>query len=155
LIVRHHLGFVLANAGIDSSNVPGATRDEMVLLLPRDPDASARSLRERLVERFGVELAVIISDSFGRPWRRGVVNVAIGTAGLQSLIDRRGELDREGRMLEGTEVAIADAAAAATGLAMGEAAESCPAALLRGLNLGEAAGSAQDLLRPLEQDLFQ
>jgi coenzyme F420-0:L-glutamate ligase/coenzyme F420-1:gamma-L-glutamate ligase len=154
LIVRHRLGFVMANAGIDRSNLaPGA--GERVLLLPLDPDASAQALRASLAERLGSPCGLIISDSFGRPWRRGVVNVAIGAAGVPSLVNRRGEADRAGRRLEVTEVALADALAAAAGLLMGEAAESTPAVLVRGARLAGEAQPARVLLRPLAEDLFR
>jgi coenzyme F420-0:L-glutamate ligase / coenzyme F420-1:gamma-L-glutamate ligase len=159
LIVRHRLGFVMANAGVDRSNVPAARAGQRprasALLLPRDPDASAAQLRRRLMERYGAPIGVIVSDSFGRPWRRGVQNVALGSAGLPSLIDRRGERDRGGRVLEVTEVAFADAIAAAAGLVMGEASESTPVVLARGLdwNAPECPGSA--LLRPKAEDLFR
>jgi coenzyme F420-0:L-glutamate ligase / coenzyme F420-1:gamma-L-glutamate ligase len=158
LIVRHRLGFVMANAGVDRSNVPaapaaGGAARERVLLLPRDPDGSAAKLRQRLLERFGVPLGVIISDSFGRPWRRGVVNVALGSAGVPALIDRRG--DRNGRALEVTEVAFADAVAAAAALVMGEAAESTPLVLARGLAWSAPERTARTLLRPKEEDLFR
>ena len=153
LIVRHRLGFVMANAGVDRSNVAVDQAGE-VLLLPRDPDAAASALREALAARLGVRFGVIVSDSFGRPWRRGVVNVALGVAGLPALIDRRGEADRHGRRLEVTEVAFADAVAAAAALIMGEAAEGTPAVLARGLtwDAPERAGNA--LLRPVAEDLF-
>jgi coenzyme F420-0:L-glutamate ligase/coenzyme F420-1:gamma-L-glutamate ligase len=154
LIVRHRLGFVMANAGIDRSNLaPGA--GERVLLLPLDPDASAQTLRASLAQRLGSACGLIISDSFGRPWRRGVVNVAIGAAGVPSLLNRRGEADRAGRRLEVTEVALADALAAAAGLLMGEAAESTPAVLVRGARLTGAEQPARELLRPLAEDLFR
>ena len=152
LIARHRLGFVLANAGIDRSNVPGEDR---VLLLPLDPDGSAEALRVGLVARLGVALGVVISDSFGRPWRNGVVNVAIGAAGVASLWDRRGEADRNGRVLEMTEVAHADALAAAAGMVMGEGAEGCPAALVRGAHAPAPPRPASSLVRPLEKDLFR
>lgn len=175
LIVRHRLGFVMANAGVDRSNVPraGATAvsgvptvsglpgvpsvpaRERALLLPRDPAASAAALRRRLMERFGVPIAVIVSDSFGRPWRRGVTNVALGSAGLPALIDRRGERDRDGRTLEMTEVAFADAIAAAAGLVMGEGAEGTPVVLARGLEWGAPEREASALLRPKAEDLFR
>ncbi len=152
LIVRHRLGFVLAQAGIDRSNVPG---DERVLLLPVDPDASAQTLRSALRARFGVEVGVVITDSFGRPWRLGTTNVALGAAGVPALWDRRGERDRQGRALESTLVAWADAIAAAAGLLMGEAAESVPAVLVRGLACPAAPSPARSLVRPLEEDLFR
>ncbi len=157
LIVRHRLGMVMANAGIDRSNVPKrADGREQVLLLPVDPDASARTIRQALLAGagFGDLLGVVISDSFGRPWRLGVTNVAIGVAGLPALLDRRGEADREGRLLEMTEVAFADAVAAAAALAMGEAAESTPLVLVRGLTWQASTQTAAQLLRPLAQDLF-
>jgi coenzyme F420-0:L-glutamate ligase / coenzyme F420-1:gamma-L-glutamate ligase len=155
LIVRHKLGFVMANAGIDRSNVAPAHAPQQVLLLPRDPDATAAALHERLRQHFGVAPGVIISDSFGRPWRLGVVNVALGAAGIATLINRRGAPDRAGRCLEVTEVAAGDALAAAAGLVMGEAAEGIPAVLIRGFSTEAAASRAQALIRPLEEDLFR
>lgn len=155
LIVRHRLGFVMANAGIDCSNVPSAPGEDRVLLLPRDPDRSAAVLRDDLYRLLGIDLAVVISDSFGRPWRNGVVNVALGAAGLPALIDRRGERDRQGRALEVTQVAFADAIAAAAGLVMGEADEGVPAVLLRGLSWSGPDRAASALVRPLSEDLFR
>lgn len=163
LIVRHRLGFVMANAGIDRSNVPGdgdgsASGDgdaERVLLLPLAPDRSAEALRERLLQRAGVRPGVIVSDSFGRPWRNGVVNVALGAAGVPSLIDRRGEPDRQGRRLEVTQVAFADAVCAGAALAMGEGAEGLPVVIVDGLRPRAPLCGAGALIRPLEQDLFQ
>jgi coenzyme F420-0:L-glutamate ligase/coenzyme F420-1:gamma-L-glutamate ligase len=152
LIVRHRLGYVMANAGIDRSNVGGNHR---VLLLPADPDGSAEALRASLLERYGFEIGVIISDSFGRPWRKGVTNVALGAAGVPALLDRRGEPDRNGRRLEVTEVALADQLASAAGLLMGEGAESRPAVLIGGLILAAAPVPAARLIRPLEEDLFR
>lgn len=154
LIVRHRLGFVMANAGIDRSNVPGAAQGR-VLLLPVDPDASAERLRTELVRRWQVPIAVLISDSFGRAWRNGVVNVAIGAAGLPSIIDRRGEYDREGRALEMTEVGLADAAAAGAALVMGEASEGTPVVIARGLQWTATERNAAALLRSKDQDLFR
>ncbi|GAN00299.1 coenzyme F420-0:L-glutamate ligase [alpha proteobacterium U9-1i] len=154
LITRHKLGLVMANAGIDRSNV-GAGRDDTVLLLPEDPDASAAGLASHLATRFGVSPAILITDSFGRPWRQGVVNVGIGAWGLPSLDDRRGEADRQGRKLEVTQIAYADLIASAAGLAMGEAAEGVPAALVRGLDLKGAANPATSLVRVLDEDLFR
>ncbi len=151
LIVRHRLGLVMAQAGIDRSNLPAGER---LLLLPEDPDASAGRLRRQLARRLGVAPGVIISDSFGRPWRLGTVNVAIGVAGLPALWDRRGELDRHGRVLEATVIAWADAVAAGAGLAMGEAAEGFPVVLARGPLPPVPAGAARDLLRPGKEDLF-
>ena len=155
LIVRHRLGYVMANAGIDRSNVRSPAGEERVLLLPQDADASAASLREGLRKKIGLDLGIIVSDSFGRPWRNGVVNVALGAAGLPALIDRRGEADLYGRAMEVTQVAIADAVAAAAGLAMGEAAEGLPAILVRGLVTTAPHCAVQALIRPLAEDLFR
>ena len=152
LIVRHRLGYVMANAGIDRSNVGG---HERVLLLPRDPDASAAALRSALEQRHGIELGVIICDSFGRPWRKGITHVALGAAGLPSLIDRRGEPDRNGRRLEVTEVALADQLASAAGLLMGEGAEGLPAVWIGEMAWPGAHLPARSLIRPLEEDLFR
>lgn len=154
LIVRHRLGYVMANAGVDRSNVPGAAEDR-VLLLPENPDASAARLRNELTTRWQVPIAVVISDSFGRAWRNGVVNVALGAAGLPSILDRRGEYDREGRALEMTEVALADAIASGAALVMGEANEGAPVVMARGLEWTATERNAAALLRPLEQDLFR
>ena len=155
LIVRHRLGFVMANAGIDRSNLDASAGGERVLLLPEDPDRSAATLREALGKRFGVAPGIIISDSFGRAWRRGVINIALGAAGFAALVNRRGERDRAGRPLEVTEVALADALAAAAGLLMGEAGEGLPAVLIRGLELNAAPNAARTLIRPLDEDLFR
>lgn len=155
LIVRHRLGFVMANAGIDRSNVPHTAGDEPVLLLPKDPDGSAACLQAGFQALCGGPYGVVISDSFGRPWRNGVVNVALGAAGLPALIDRRGEVDREGRKLEMTQVAFADLIASAAGLVMGEGSEGCPAALIRGLEWQAPACGAARLVRPVSEDLFR
>jgi coenzyme F420-0:L-glutamate ligase / coenzyme F420-1:gamma-L-glutamate ligase len=155
LIVRHRLGHVMANAGIDRSNLVPDDAAPSALLLPVDPDASAAGLRRGLEARFGVAPGVVVSDSFGRAWRIGTVNVAIGVAGLPAVIDRRGEGDRHGRILEATEIAFADAVAAAAGLAMGEAAEGTPAVLVRGMDWPETAQPTSALLRPMKQDLFR
>lgn len=152
LITRHRLGLVMAQAGVDRSNVVGT---ELALLLPMDPDHSAAAIRATVQRRLGLAVGVIISDSFGRPWRRGTTNVAIGVAGTGALWDRRGELDRNGRRMEVTQVAWADAAAAAAGLVMGEGAEGTPVVMLRGLVAHTAEGQARDLIRPLEEDMFQ
>ena len=155
LIARHRCGWVMANAGIDQSNL-GPGRADQVLLLPLDADASAARLAEALEARLGADLPVVVSDSFGRPWRNGVVNVALGASRLPSLIDRRGTLDRDGRRLEVTQIALADMVATAAGLVMGEGAEGIPAALVRGLVYDDApAVPASSLNRPVEQDLFQ
>jgi coenzyme F420-0:L-glutamate ligase/coenzyme F420-1:gamma-L-glutamate ligase len=154
LITRHRSGVVLANAGIDRSNLGSADGDS-ALLLPEDADQSARRLHEALAARWGSAPGVIVSDSFGRPWRMGVVNVAIGAWALPALIDRRGQRDRDGRPLEVTQIAFADLVASAAGLAMGEAAEGVPAALVRGLAPEGSACAAAALVRPLEEDLFR
>src|SRR5690606_30389764 len=125
LIVRHRLGLVMANAGIDRSNI-GEGDGERVLLLPIHPDASARALAQQL------GCGIVISDSFGRPWRMGVVAVGIGAADLPALHDQRGEQDRDGRPLEVTQVAVADLVASAAALVTGEGAEGVPAVLIRG-----------------------
>jgi coenzyme F420-0:L-glutamate ligase/coenzyme F420-1:gamma-L-glutamate ligase len=145
---RH--GFVCANAGVDASNVEAG----FLTLLPEDPDASAERLRADLSERLGADLAVVITDTFGRPWRRGVVNVAIGCAGIASLVDLRGTADHFGRELEATIVALADEVAAASGLAMGKA-ERVPAAVVRGVRHDGASVPVTELVRPPEEDLFR
>lgn len=155
LITRHRSGLVMANAGIDRSNL-GPGRDDAVLLLPIDADASAQRLCAALAAFWPEVPGVLVSDSFGRPWRYGVVNVAIGASGLPALIDRRGELDRDGRRLEVTQVALADMIASAAGLATGEGAESIPAVIVRGVpGIGVADAPATALVRPLAEDLFQ
>lgn len=154
LITRHRLGLVMANSGIDRSNL-GPNGEDRALLLPIDPDASARRIADGLERRTGVAIGVVISDSFGRPWRYGVVGVAIGSSGIPALIDRRGDLDRDGRVLEVTQIALGDMLATAAGLAAGEGAESIPAVLVRGYEVAAAETPARGLVRPLEEDLFQ
>ena len=154
IIVRHRLGFTSANAGIDRSNVGPGGGDE-VLLLPLDPDVSARRIREVIMGETGAAVGVVITDSHGRPFRLGTVGVAIGVAGLPALWDRRGESDRYGYRLQHTDVGVADEIAAAAGLLMGQAAEGLPAVLLRGLHLPPADGRAADLIRPKELDLYR
>jgi coenzyme F420-0:L-glutamate ligase/coenzyme F420-1:gamma-L-glutamate ligase len=154
LITRHRSGLVMANAGIDRSNI-GDEAGNRVLLLPVDPDASAAQLRREIAAHVGKAPAVVISDSFGRPWRNGVVGVGIGASGLPALIDRRGEIDRQGRPLEVTQVALADLIASAAGLVMGEGDEGIPAVLVRGASWSAQAASAAVLVRPVEQDLFR
>ena len=153
LVVATAHGLVLANAGIDQSNLDAGGR--RVLLLPQDPDASARRLKERIDAHFATDIGVIISDSAGRAWRLGTVGLAIGAAGVPALLDRRGEKDMCGRPLEVTEVGVADAVAAAAVLIMGEAAEARPAALVRGLAWSAAARPASDLVRSKARDLFR
>jgi coenzyme F420-0:L-glutamate ligase/coenzyme F420-1:gamma-L-glutamate ligase len=145
---RH--GFVCANAGVDASNVEAG----FLTLLPEDPDGSAERLRTALGERLEPDLAVVITDTFGRPWRQGLVNVAIGCSGLPALVDLRGTFDAQGRLLEATIVALADEVAAASGLVMGKA-SGVPAAVVRGVGLEAPAGTAHDLIRPSGDDLFR
>lgn len=156
IIVRHRLGFTSANAGIDRSNVElDGTEEEAVLLLPLDPDGTARQLHEAIRSERGVDIGVIIADSHGRPFRLGTVGVAIGVAGLPALWDRRGEPDLYGFRLQHTDVGLADEIAAAAGLLMGQAAEGRPAVLIRGLRLPPGDGRATDLVRPIDQDLYR
>jgi coenzyme F420-0:L-glutamate ligase/coenzyme F420-1:gamma-L-glutamate ligase len=154
LITRHRTGHVMANAGIDASNI-GAGNGGQALLLPKDPDASAQHIANGLAQLLGVCPGVIISDSFGRPWRNGTVNVAIGIAGMAAVIDQRGQPDRDGRPMQVTQIAVADAMAAAAGLAMGEGAEGLPVVILRGWpDLGDPQTS-RAILRPVDEDLFR
>lgn len=155
LIVRHKLGFTSANAGIDRSNVAQTDEGETVLLLPEDPDASARAIQQRLSAHFGVPLGVVITDTHGRPFRLGNVGVAIGVAGLQALWQRSGEKDLYGYELQHTIVGFADEIAAAADLVMGQAAEGTPAVLVRGLTLPGYEGKATDIVRPKEMDLYR
>jgi coenzyme F420-0:L-glutamate ligase/coenzyme F420-1:gamma-L-glutamate ligase len=150
LIVRHRLGPVLANAGVDQSNVA----EGRVLLWPRDPDASAERLRGRLSAHFGVELAVVINDSLGRAWRRGTMGIAIGAAGLPALLDLRGHPDLFGRRLESTMVGLADEIAASASLLMGQAAEGRPVVVLHGMRWTADATTAGAIIRPPSEDLF-
>ena len=155
IIVEHRRGWVMANAGIDHSNVAPGDGHERVLLLPVDPDASARAIREELVASYRVPIAVIISDSFGRPFRRGTVGIALGTAGLPSVIDWRGHPDLFGRALEVTETGFADEIAAAASLVMGQADEALPMVLVRGLRWTAPEADGAALVRPPEHDLFR
>jgi coenzyme F420-0:L-glutamate ligase / coenzyme F420-1:gamma-L-glutamate ligase len=150
VIAETEHGFVCASAGVDRSNTPG---DGWVVLLPRDPDASAAALRAALAERFGVAPAVVVSDSFGRAWRQGTTDVAVGVAGMRPLLDLRGTKDGRGRVLEATVIAVADELASAAELVMGKA-EGIPAALVRGYHLSGGDGSARELVMPPERDLF-
>jgi coenzyme F420-0:L-glutamate ligase/coenzyme F420-1:gamma-L-glutamate ligase len=154
IITRHRLGFVSANAGIDRSNVAPEGIDR-VLLLPIDPDRSAAQIRSDLCRRFGIDLAVIIADSHGRPHRLGTVGVAIGLSGLPGVEDWRGRKDLFGYTLQHTEVGIADQIAAAGTLLLGQAAESIPAVIVRGATFEHRAGSATEINRPIEMDLFR
>ena len=155
LIVEHRLGFVMANAGIDHSNLPTQAGGERVLLLPQNPDGSALALRTELVDTFGTEISVIICDSFGRAWRKGTVGIALGAAGLPALIDMRGQPDLFGRELLVTETGFADEIAAAAGLLMGQADEAVPMVLVRGLGWSAPEVPAAALIRLAEHDLFR
>lgn len=146
---RH--GYVCANAGVDASNVPG---EDTVLLLPRDPDASAVRLREELRRSAGVDVAVIISDSFGRPWRLGIVNVALGVAGMAPLADYRGRPDDFGRVMTSSVMAIADEVASAAELASGKVSRT-PFVLVRGYPYQRADGSGADIVMDASADLFK
>ena len=154
LIVRHRLGFVSANAGIDQSNVDHRG-GEAALLLPLDPDASAATLHARILERTGKRVGLVISDSANRPWRLGTTAIAIGAAGIRVFDDRRGGSDLFGRELKITLVNRADSIATAAVLVMGETTERIPAALVRGFAPESPAGNAAAINRPLTEDLFQ
>lgn len=154
IIVEHRLGFVCANAGIDRSNVPNAGQDH-VLLLPLDPDKSARSVGQAIKGESGADVGVLIIDSHGRPWRRGTVGIAIGTYLVPTLLDLRGHPDRSGRLLEVTQIGLADELAAAASILFGQANEGSPVVLIRGLPYGLAEARLQDVLRPREEDLFR
>jgi coenzyme F420-0:L-glutamate ligase / coenzyme F420-1:gamma-L-glutamate ligase len=153
LIVRHRLGLVLANAGIDQSNIDHAG-NSYALLLPVDPDASAERLRAALQERTGADVAVLIIDSLGRAWRTGTTGTAIGIAGMPGLVDLRGREDLHGRRLETSELGLADEVAAAASLVMGQADEGRPVVLVRGVGYGRRDGKASELIRPRHMDLF-
>jgi coenzyme F420-0:L-glutamate ligase/coenzyme F420-1:gamma-L-glutamate ligase len=155
IIAEHRTGVVMANAGVDHSNVTCGDGEERVLLLPEDADASCAALRAALRARFGAQIAVVMSDSVGRAWRNGVVGLAIGAAGLPALQDLRGRIDREGRALEVTQVGLADEIASAAQLLMGEADEGRPAVLVRGVTWHESPVAASALVRDREQDLFR
>ncbi|HWM14133.1 MAG TPA: coenzyme F420-0:L-glutamate ligase [Gaiellaceae bacterium] len=150
VIAETEHGFVCASAGVDRSNAPG---EGWLVLLPRDPDASAAAIRDALGTRFGVAPAVVVSDSFGRAWRQGTTDVAIGVAGMRPLLDLRGTHDALGYELRTTMVAVADELAGAAELVMGKAG-GVPAALVRGYRVPAGEGSARDLVMPPERDLF-
>jgi coenzyme F420-0:L-glutamate ligase/coenzyme F420-1:gamma-L-glutamate ligase len=157
IIVEHKLGFVCANAGIDSSNVAGLGNqtEEWVLLLPANPDDSARGIRWEVESRTGKQVGVLIIDSHGRAWRNGTVGVAIGMAGMPGLQDLRGQPDLFGYVLRITQVGVADELAAAASLVMGQAAEATPVVHVRGFPYSLRDGSVSELIRPREQDLFR
>lgn len=150
VIAETEHGFVCASAGVDRSNTPG---EGWVVLLPRDPDTSAAGIRDALGERFGIAPAVVVSDSFGRAWRQGTTDVAIGVSGMSPLLDLRGTDDAAGRPLESTIIAVADELAAAAELVMGKA-EGVPAGLVRGYRVAPGHGSARELVMPPDRDLF-
>jgi coenzyme F420-0:L-glutamate ligase/coenzyme F420-1:gamma-L-glutamate ligase len=155
MIVEHKLGFVMANAGVDQSNVDGRDGQARVLLLPEDPDGSAQAIRTQLTARYGVSIGIIINDSFGRAWRRGTAGIAIGVAGLPGLVDLRGNPDLFGRILEVSIIGYADEIAAAASLLMGQADEGQPVVLVRGLKWTAPESNAQALVRPAAEDLFR
>lgn len=163
VVTAHRRGYVMANAGIDESNVShdagdgggGGGADSRVLLLPEDPDGSARALQEALHGHFGVRPGIVINDSFGRPWRNGVVGVALGAAGVPALVNRVGDKDLFGRTLKVTEIAWADELASAASLVMGQADEGLPVVLVRGLEWSAPERPASALIRPRAQDMFR
>ena len=155
IIVEHRSGLVMANAGIDASNVDAEAGDESVLLLPEDADRSAAALREGLRQLAGSDIGVVINDSFGRAWRNGTVGTAIGVAGPPPLWDMRGLPDRNGRVLRATEVGIADELAAAASLLMGQAGEGLPVVHVRGFPLAFRPGGVRELIRDRNIDLFR
>ena len=156
MIVEHRLGFIMANAGVDQSNVAPGDGSPRALLLPKDPDRSAEALRSGLAKSTGIDLAVVINDSFGRPWRQGTVGVAIGAAGLPALIDLRGRPDLFGRKLEVSVVGFADEIAAAASLSDGSGGRSAAGSpVIRGLRWSTPESTAASLLRPANEDLFR
>jgi coenzyme F420-0:L-glutamate ligase / coenzyme F420-1:gamma-L-glutamate ligase len=155
LVVAHKRGFVVANAAVDQSNIAHGRGDDCVLLLPDDPDASARDLMTALRQRFAANLCVIINDSFGRAWRNGIIGTAIGAAGVPALIDLVGQEDLFRRPLQVSEHAFADEVASAASLLMGQAGEAIPAVLVRGLTWAAPEAPAAALIRPKDRDLFR
>ncbi len=155
IIVEHRNGYVMANAGIDRSNIHQDSGDPRVLLLPEDADRSAAGLRGALLDATGVPVMVIINDSVGRAWRNGTVGIALGCAGMDPLLNQIGERDLFGNLLEVTEAAVADELAAAASLVQGQAAEGCPVVLARGLHLRSAETGARALLRDPALDMFR
>lgn len=154
LIVEHRLGFVLANAGIDQSNVD-QDHGETVLLLPHDPDACCDTIRAQLKARSGIDVPVMIIDSIGRAWRTGTVGTTIGVSGLPGLLDLRGRPDMLGRPLQTSELGFADEVAAAASLVMGQADEGRPVVIVRGVDFEPREARAAELLRPKKMDLFR
>lgn len=155
VIVEHNNGYVHANAGIDQSNIQQGNGKELLLLLPKDPDASANKLRQKIRDHSGVEVSVIINDSFGRPFRHGVCGVCIGAAGFEVIDNKIGHKDLFGNILQITEIAVADEIAAAASLVMGQADEGRPVVIVRGLTLKTSDQGSQKLLRKKSEDLFR
>ena len=157
IIVEHRLGFICANAGIDHSNVrgPWGNEEDWVLLLPEDPDASARRLQEQIAAHSHIHIGVVIIDSHGRAWRNGTVGVTIGLAGVPGVVDMRGTPDLFGFRLRITQIGAADELAAAASLMMGQAAEGSPAVHVRGFPYALRVSALTELIRPKEQDLFR
>ena len=157
IIVEHKLGFVCANAGIDHSNVAGdgSENEEYVLLLPEDPDASAKALRDQIKQKTDINVGVMIIDSHGRAWRNGTVGVCIGLSGIPAMIDERGWKDLFGYTLKITIVGVADELAAAASLMMGQASEGIPAVHVHGFPYPLGEGSLKELIRPKQQDMFR
>jgi coenzyme F420-0:L-glutamate ligase/coenzyme F420-1:gamma-L-glutamate ligase len=151
VVVVHRLGLVLANAGIDQSNIEAGH----ALLLPLDPDASCRSVRDALIRNCGQDVGVMIIDSIGRAWRNGTVGTVLGSSGVPTLLDLRGQPDIHGRRLQSTELGIGDELAAAASITMGQAGEGRPIALIRGFPYAFSDGSARDLIRSKEKDVFR
>jgi len=150
IVTETEHGFVCANTGVDTSNVPKGT----AILLPENSDRSAHDLKTKLTREFGVSVAVIISDTFGRPWREGLVNVALGVAGIAPLVDYRGKRDANGKALQSTIIAIADELASAAELVMGKS-SGIPVAIVRGVVGARSSGSGRDLIRAVKKDLFR
>ncbi|MGL4560543.1 MAG: coenzyme F420-0:L-glutamate ligase [Afipia sp.] len=155
MIVAHRLGFVMANAGIDESNIAQKDGEKRVLLLPENPDASCEALRSGLRQAFGVDVGIVMNDSFGRPWRNGVAGVAVGSAGVPSLQNMIGAPDLFERPMQVTEVAVADELAAAASLVMGQGNEGQPIVHVRGFSSKAAVNPASALVRPKERDMFR
>ncbi len=151
IISETHHGFVCANAGVDASNIP---EEESVCLLPVDPDASARRIREALARRLHLDLAVIVSDSFGRAWRFGITDIAIGVAGMNPLVDYRGQKDEHGRLMDASVLAVADEISGAAELVMGKT-DGVPAAIVRGYDYERGVGVGTELIMPPERDMFR
>jgi coenzyme F420-0:L-glutamate ligase/coenzyme F420-1:gamma-L-glutamate ligase len=155
LVTIHKLGYIMANAGIDQSNVEQTAEGDRVLLLPIDPDNSCAELKQALDAHYSTDLGIVINDSFGRPWRKGVVSVALGSAGLPALRNLVGKPDLYGRSMRVTESAFADQVATAAAMVMGETNEAIPVVHIRGLQWNEPTGPSRDLIRDKSEDMFQ